>query len=147
MSPAITEDHIKSRVARALQQLAGRHADLSVADLAQLAGMPEPTVQSYLQAKANAPLLRLWQLFAAAGPGPALVRALDHLLKPLGYRVEPLDRASCDAAAALADLSAGAALVADALRDGRIDHRERAVISRMAADLMPTLGALAGDDA
>lgn len=80
--------------------------------------------------------------------GPALLNLLavdpamlDGLLAHFGLRAAPVDSAAPAYAQMLADVAGLAALTADALTDGRVDHREESEIIELQRELARTLSA------
>ncbi|WP_426163038.1 hypothetical protein [Sandarakinorhabdus sp. DWP1-3-1] len=65
--------------------------------------------------------------------------ALDELLAHFGYRAAPIDAATADDAGLNADVAHLNAVVAEAMRDGRIDHIENARVLDAARPVVQTL--------
>lgn len=111
---------------------AGRGRKFSVEELAEACTMSERTLRSYHQREAEPGLINFIALAAVLPPSFA-GRVLAHA----GLRVVPADSAGgtpCDltTSADVAKLMAG---LAEALRDGKIDHVERAALAEEARAL------------
>lgn len=137
----LTHDSVLRRHTDALRLQVGLRRRYSVAALAAACDVPPRTIEAY-QGGASVPGLDNWLRLAAVLPAAYAAAVLE----PAGFRPLPLDVVgACDFSTA-ADLAAGMAAVAEALRDGRIDHVERARLKPVMAELAAALAAWAAED-
>ncbi|TXL72536.1 hypothetical protein FHP25_24895 [Vineibacter terrae] len=133
------EDVIRQRVADGLRLYVGTGRRYSMRAVGEATRIPEPTLKDYRSGAIVMPVSRFVQLAAVLPAGFA-----DQVLAPAGLAV--LDRAgerAADDHALAADVATALQGLAEALRDGRIDHRERAVLAPLARDIGQQLLAFA----
>lgn len=138
---AMGHDPVKQRLAAQLSLYCGQGRLYSLDDLAAATNIPARTLKSYRDGQSEAPSSNLFRLMAVL---PAAFSVA--LLAPVGlacHRRE--DEGACDFAVS-ADLAAVMAKLTDALRDGRVDHRERAGLGPQARDLAALLLACFGGE-
>jgi len=131
--PLLEEDFRRVVSATLHRLLAGRKQGA----LAYVAGVEERTIANALHQRNSLGAKALLNLLLADAT------ALDELLAHYGLKVVPADPASgSDHMQVMAGAAGFTSTVADALADGRIDHRERALIAENARPLHAQLGTL-----
>lgn len=140
-SALLAHDSVLRRHTNALRLHAGFRRTYSVAQLASATGVPARTIEAY-QGGQSLPGLDNFLALSAVLPADYLAAVLELA----GFRPLPLDAVgACDFATA-AELAAGMAAIATALRDGRIDHVERARLRPVIAELSAQLAAWASEE-
>jgi hypothetical protein len=120
----IAHDVAQDRLADALRLFIGFGRRYSVAAVAVGTGVPERTLQSYCSGQATPGLANLLTLMAFLPPEFTAM-----LIEPAGLAgVHRIDKTDPCHHTALAEALRTAAAVAEALRDGKVDHREQAEI-------------------
>jgi hypothetical protein len=115
---------VAQRLADALRLFVGAGRRFELRAIAESTGIPESTLKAYRAGEILPTLPNTLRLIAVLPRGFAAM-----LLEPLGLTVVARHVASdSDDHAIAADVSAAAAVLTEALRDGRIDHRERAAM-------------------
>jgi len=133
------EDVIRQRVADGLRLYVGSGRRYSTRAVVEATGIPEPTLKDYRSGAISMPVSRFVQLAAVLPAGFA-----DQVVAPAGLAV--LDRTAAranDDHALAADVASALQGLAEALRDGRIDHRERAALAPLAREIGQQLLAFA----
>lgn len=100
---------------------------ISFDELETLSGVPLSTLHK-ISAGEHSPRWMYGMLIMAHLPPSAA----DMLMQPVGIATHPLAAGKACARATAADITGAAATMADALRDGFVDHKER-------ADMLPVL--------
>jgi transcriptional regulator with XRE-family HTH domain len=133
---AIGPEAVRGTLADSLRLLAGLGRLYSTAQLADAADIGESTLKSYLRGEATPGLDQFLRL-AAVLP-PSFASALTRLAGLEAVPVDPAPASLLQVNAEAAQLVAG---LAEALRDGRLDHREEAALRPQLEQLNDTLSA------
>jgi hypothetical protein len=128
----LTKDAAKSAVSLALARLTHAHGMGAVADQAGC------SARTLAEAKAEHSLPELHTLLNLLPLDPS---ALDELLAPMGLKVVPVEAGGLDWQGVSANMAGFLAALLDALRDGRVDHRERATLMNQARPMVQELTA------
>lgn len=125
------DDAIRRVVADALRLYVGQGRRFSARAVAEATGIPEPTLKQYRAGEIALPAARLVQLAAVLPAGFA-----DQVMAAAGLAVLARDLAHAgDAHGLAADVAVALQALTHALRDGRIDHRERAELAPLAREV------------
>lgn len=127
---AVSPDSVRETLADGLRLLVGHGRKYSVAQIADATGDGVSTIKSYLQGRQLPTADHLLRLIAVLGPGLG-----NGLFRLIGMELRVVDTDDASLLDVHADNAALCAAMAEALRDGRIDHME-------AARLQPLLEAL-----
>lgn len=118
----LAHDLVAERFTDALRRHVGLGKVFSVGGLAEATGIKHRTIASYHEGQATPGLDKLLAIFAALGP-----RFADEVLAMAGLGgAKALPRGTADSFALNAELTRVTAMIGEHLRDGRVDHRERA---------------------
>lgn len=136
----VCSDNERQRLADTLRLYVGQTRRVSWAVLADVTGIREGTLRSYVaQGGPEMPWHAISAVFRVLP-----VQAMNHLLEPMGMVAR---EAEADAGVTLRRaLAQSARLVAagnEALEDGALDHREAAALRRHATELLPVIQSLA----
>ncbi|MEL7398023.1 MAG: hypothetical protein AAFN44_16810 [Pseudomonadota bacterium] len=121
--PIISQDTAIRLLEDALRLRVGRGKRFSFEALEEGTGVPSRTLRSYAGEEVEPSLSNFLCLCAALGPSFA-----SDVLAPCGLSAQSTEAAEADYMGALALMGEGVAMLAEALADGRVDHRERAII-------------------
>lgn len=137
--PIIPHDLAARRIEDALRLRVGRGKRHSFASLSDATGIPTRTIESYVQG-ATPGLAALLSLCAVLGPG-----FTTDVLSPCGQSASSIDADQPEHMRAVAAMGSIIATISEAMKDGFIDHRERAQLRPMAAELIDMLEPLRRD--
>lgn len=125
-------------IADALRLWVGAGRRYSLAAVAAAGGIPERTVKSYRAGETTPSFANFLTLAGVLGP-----QFFNACLRGLPFEVRATDPDDTTPQELLADVCGFSAGLAQALADGRIDHRERPEILAGVRDLQCRLSALA----
>lgn len=130
----------KDLIGSTLRLYVGRGRALAWDDLAEALDIPARTLRSYSEEAGNEmPLHVFVRVFTLLPPG-----AFARVARVMGFAASAAEaETSATVARAMAGASRLAANAAEAMEDGRITPSEEARLGAQAADLLPTIQALA----
>lgn len=122
-TPLISHDAAQRSLEDALRLRVGQGRRFSFYALEDATGIPARTLRSYAGEGATPGLFAFLSLCAVLGPS-----FTSDVLAPCGQSACATEESEADYMGALAVMGEGVAMLAEALSDGKVDHRERAVI-------------------
>lgn len=131
----IKQEFVQDRFTDAFRKYVGLCKKISLIALSEDTGIEERTLKAYQAGDTCPSLTRFLQISAALGP--AFVNECLNLIEFGGCKV--LDGEARDGLNLAADLSSLLSKLTEALRDGKIDHAERAELSHAISTLTPHL--------
>lgn len=141
MMPDFSVPTVKGLIGDTLRLFVGHARRISWADLAAATGDKERKLRSYVETDGPEMPLDVFMRVFVVLPPEAFARVARHM----GFGAEPLD--VCPDATVMEALASAARLVAEItefLKDGKLDHRERAALAALASALLPALQSIAG---
>ena len=135
--PLIPHDLAARTIEDALRLRVGRGKRHSFPGLSDATGIPTRTLESYVQG-ATPGLAGLLTLFSVLGPSFA-----SDILALCGQTASSGSTDDPEYMRTLGALCSTAAVISEAMADGKVDHRERLEIQPIAAELMQILEPLA----
>lgn len=138
----ISQDAAKQRVSDALQIRIGRGKRYSFRQVAEVTGIPERTIDSYARGDNSPTLANLLNLCAALGPG-----FTSDVISLAGQSASACDGDGPQHMRALCVMTEASAMLAEALADDHVDHREAAAmrpIAQRAIDLLEPMARYGG---
>lgn len=135
--PIIPHDLAARCMEDALRLRVGRSKRYSFAALSDATGIPQRTIESYVQG-ATPGLPAILSLFAVLGPG-----FTSDVLAPTDQSARPGSNDEPEHMQTLCCLTRLAAQIAEAVEDGHVDHREAAQLRPVAQELIEMLEPIA----
>lgn len=137
-SPMVSFDLAVSKLSTGLQAMVGRGRPLSVELTSQASGIPGKNIENYRAGRATPAYHYTLSLYGALGPA-----FVNSQLETVGLGgVRRLDASDAPSPGEmLAHMSAEAAILAEMLIDGRLDHVERAQLEKRLRFLISQLEA------
>jgi hypothetical protein len=127
----LEQEAVAHRLADAMRLYVGAGRRFELRALAEATAIPDSTLKAYRAGDMLPTLVNLLKLLAVLPRGFAA-----QVLQPIGLTVIAREGVrDPDDHAVAADVSAATASITEALRDGRIDHRERAALRPMMREL------------
>lgn len=139
--PIIPHELAVQRLQDALRLRVGRGRKHSVQGLADATGIKARTVESYLAGDATPGLNGFLSLCSVLGPS-----FTSDVLSPCGQVARTADADAPEYMKAISMMGEGCRILADALSDGHVDHRERAQIKPFADEILPVIEAMTRTD-
>ena len=140
-TPLISHDAAQRSLEDALRLRVGSGKRFSFDSLEDATGIPSRTLRSYAGEGATPGLHALLSLFAVLGPS-----FTSDVLAETGQAAQPTSEADADYMGALSLFGSATSQIAEAMADGKIDHRERAEIRAFMKDLIEAVQPLAQDE-
>lgn len=119
----VQQDQANASFARALRLRVGLGKPMSFAQLAEVSGLSERTLRAYADMQCSPPLHAVLSICSALGAGFA-----SDILGPAGMAAQLTEADEPDHQRAVSCLARMAGDLSEALEDGHVDHRERALL-------------------